>query len=66
MSAQILTLIAVTDRLLAHVGQIKQADGSTPATHWVPTLNELLDLRCILMKEREKTPKTHTPKTHTP
>ena len=55
MSAQITTLIAVCDRLMAHVGQIKGKDGNTPATHWVPTLNELLDLRSILRKERAKT-----------
>lgn len=55
MSAQITTLIAVCDRLMTHIGQLKAKDGSIPATHWVPTLNELLDLRSILMKERKNT-----------
>lgn len=55
MKSQIITLLAITDRLMAHVGQIKRGDESTPATHWVPTLNELIDLRGILMKERDAT-----------
>jgi hypothetical protein len=62
MSAQITTLLAVTDSLLAHVGAIKSKDSATPAPHWVPILNQLLDLRSILMKERDNT-KTKTKNT---
>ena len=63
MRPQIITLLAVTDSLLAHVGRLKNHDGSTPATHWVPTLNDLLDLRSILMKERDLTAQSTTPTT---
>jgi hypothetical protein len=69
MSAQITTLLAVCDRLLAHVGQIKEKDGSVPATHWVPIIDQILDVRSILMKERTSTKKptlTPTPTTTKP
>ena len=62
MSAQITTLLAVCDKLLAHVGAIKNGDPATPAPRWVPVLNSLLDTRSILMKERDAvTNNTPTP-----
>lgn len=60
MSAQITTLLAVCDSLMAHVGQIKANDGTVPATHWVPVINQLLDLRSVLMKERDACKKQRT------
>lgn len=62
MSAQIITLLAVCDKLLSHVGAVKNGDGATPAPHWVPVINQILDTRSILMKERDAEKKNTQPK----
>ena len=63
MSHAATILIQCCDELMVHIGQVKMKDPATPATHWAPMLDRILDTRHAIFTADKQISQNNTTKT---